>query len=233
MTPSFDLQSELASFGGHAPLFPLPNVSLLPHVLLPLHIFESRYRKLTADVLETHKLIAMSVLQPGWEPHYDSNDASIYPTVCLGKVVSAKELPDGKYNLVLQGLTRARVIDEASSSAPYRLGQLELCEDYYPVNPLVEFEERRRDLLLNFRSLFPNVELGHIFHQAIDTDVPLGALCDVLASSLQLSAEQSLRILQEPDVEARSNIVLDAIISRLDLESDDVADDFPPAFSLN
>ncbi|MDA1012951.1 MAG: LON peptidase substrate-binding domain-containing protein [Planctomycetota bacterium] len=233
MTPSFDLQSALAGFGGHAPLFPLPSVTLLPHMLLPLHIFEQRYRKLTSDVLESHKIIAMSVLQPGWEPHYDSKNADIHPTVCLGKVASAKQLSSGKFNLIVQGLVRARVIDESASDKPYRIGRLEVCEDYYPVSPLVEYEERRRDLLLNFRNLFPNVELGHIFHQAIDTDVPLGPLCDILAASLQLSPEQSLAMLQEVDVEARSNIILNAIISRLDFESDDVLDDFPPAFSLN
>ena len=54
----------LQQFSGQAPLFPLPNVVLFPHAVLPLHIFEPRYRQMTADALEGERLIAMSLLAP-------------------------------------------------------------------------------------------------------------------------------------------------------------------------
>ncbi len=229
-----NIQEELARFDGEAPLFPLPTVCLYPHVMLPLHIFEPRYRELTADALASDGLVSMAVLRPDWEPHYDSKHVDIHSTVCLGKIVGSKKLENGRYNLMLQGLARAQVIDELETASQYRVGQLELCEDYYPVNPLVEWEERRRDLLLNFRNLFPNVELGHIFHQAIDADVPLGALCDILASSLRLPHEQALQLFEELDVETRSDLVLKAIVEKLELQPTGAnSDEFPPPFSLN
>ena len=67
MDPSTQLDAELKDFSGLAPLFPLPNVVLFPQALLPLHIFESRYRKMTADALDGERLIAMSLLRPGWD----------------------------------------------------------------------------------------------------------------------------------------------------------------------
>src|SRR5665213_523951 len=52
------------------PLFPLPNVVLFPRALLPLHIFEERYKAMTADALAGDKQIAMALLKPGWEKNY-------------------------------------------------------------------------------------------------------------------------------------------------------------------
>ena len=67
MTFSCEIDAELKDFSGLAPIFPLPNVVLFPNALLPLHIFEPRYRQMTADALEGERLIAMALLRPGWE----------------------------------------------------------------------------------------------------------------------------------------------------------------------
>ena len=105
------------------PLFPLPNVVLFPRAVLPLHIFEERYKEMTADALRGRRLIAMSLLRPGWERDYYSKPA-IEPVVCVGQIVSHERLPDGKYNLLLQGQGRARVVREISTENPYRVAEL-------------------------------------------------------------------------------------------------------------
>src|SRR5690348_5554222 len=109
-----------------APLFPLPGVLLFPRAVLPLHIFEERYKQMTADVLRPggHRQIAMALLRPGWERDYYARPA-IEPVVCVGTILSHERLPDGRYNLLLQGHTRARVVQE-SGEAPYRQAQLEM-----------------------------------------------------------------------------------------------------------
>ena len=76
--------SPLTHFAGTARLFPLPNLVLFPHVMQPLHIFEPRYREMTADALATDRLIALALLQPGWEADYDGKPA-VYPVACLGR----------------------------------------------------------------------------------------------------------------------------------------------------
>src|SRR5256714_7050907 len=90
------------------PLFPLPNVVLFPRAILPLHIFEERYKAMTADVLRGDRLIAIALLHPGWEKDYYSAP-KVDPVVCVGEILSHERLPDGKYNFLLQGQTRARI----------------------------------------------------------------------------------------------------------------------------
>src|SRR5215208_8153614 len=75
------------------PLFPLPNVVLFPRAVLPLHIFEERYKAMTSHALEGDRQIAMALLQPGWEKHYYSRPA-IEPVVCVGTILSHEKLPD-------------------------------------------------------------------------------------------------------------------------------------------
>src|SRR6478672_7469926 len=87
------------------PLFPLPNVVLFPRAILPLHIFEERYKAMTADALRGRREIAMALLRPGWERDYHHKPA-IEPVVCVGRILSHERLPDGKYNFLLQGLAR-------------------------------------------------------------------------------------------------------------------------------
>src|SRR5476651_2067777 len=88
------------------PLFPLPNVVLFPRAVLPLHIFEERYKAMTADTLRGDGRIAMALLKPGWEKCYYQRPA-IDPVVCVGTILSHEKLPDGTYNFLLQGAIRA------------------------------------------------------------------------------------------------------------------------------
>src|SRR5687768_2370471 len=67
------------------PLFPLPNVVLFPRAVLPLHIFEERYKTMAADALAGDRLVAMALLRPGWEKSYYGRPA-IEPVVCVGTI---------------------------------------------------------------------------------------------------------------------------------------------------
>ena len=109
------------------PLFPLPNVVLFPGVLLPLHIFEPRYRAMTADALEADRRVGMVLLQPGWQADYDGRPP-IFPIGCRGVIVHAARLEDGRFNIVLRGLDRVRILAE-DHAKPYRRGTIELAPD--------------------------------------------------------------------------------------------------------
>jgi len=74
--------SSLTDYMGTARLFPLPNLVLFPQVMQPLHIFEPRYRQMTADALAGDRFLALALLKPGWEPSYSGNP-DIYPIACL------------------------------------------------------------------------------------------------------------------------------------------------------
>jgi Lon protease-like protein len=93
------------------PIFPLPNVVLFPGVFLPLHIFEPRYRAMVGEAIKGDRMIGMTLLKPGWEGDYDRRPA-IYPVGCAGLISHVDKLADGRYNIVLQGIEKFRIVRE-------------------------------------------------------------------------------------------------------------------------
>ena len=105
------------------PLFPLPNVVLFPNVFLPLHIFEARYREMVADAITGDRMIGMVLLRPGWEQDYEGRPP-VYPIGCSGLITHVEQLADGRYNIVLRGFDRFRIIAE-DDTRRYRRASIE------------------------------------------------------------------------------------------------------------
>lgn len=105
------------------PLFPLPSVVLFPGVFLPLHIFESRYREMVADALETDRLIGMVLLQEQADDA-DGGAPPIFAVGCTGLITHCEPLDDGRYNIILRGIDRFRVVREDHERA-YRRAVIE------------------------------------------------------------------------------------------------------------
>ncbi len=229
---SFAADNLTEQFSGRAPIFPLPNVVMYPHLLLPLHIFEPRYRTMVVDALEGEALIAMALLKPGWERTYSEKTAKIFDTVCLGRITAHERLADGRFNVAVKGLSRAVVTAEEQSDCPYRVGRFELLVDSYPTQPVIDRAHRRKELLSGFRELCP--DLDRIFHQLVDADVPLGQLCDVIAHAMRLESTTAQQILEQIDVDQRSDIVLECVRRKVRTSADAVQKHgFPPQFSWN
>ena len=93
------------------PLFPLPTSVLFPNVFLPLHVFEARYREMVGDALSSDRLIGMVLLRPGWEHDYEGMPP-VYRIGCTGVITHVERLPDGRYNIVLRGMERFRILEE-------------------------------------------------------------------------------------------------------------------------
>src|SRR5581483_1829444 len=114
-------------------IFPLPRVQLFPHALLPLHVFEPRYRELVRDALAPSgsKTIAMVELKPGYEKDYEGRPP--VDELCgVGRVIAHEPLPDGRANLLLRGLYRAHIRRELDASRSYRIVELEPLADRVP-----------------------------------------------------------------------------------------------------
>jgi hypothetical protein len=126
------------------PIFPLPNVVLFPHVFLPLHIFEARYRAMVADALDGDRLIGMALLRPGWEGSYEGRPP-VYPVGCAGVITHHDRLPDGRYNIVLRGLQKFRVTGE-DDSRPYRLARIDGLHEFATAAEREEIAAARRRL---------------------------------------------------------------------------------------
>ena len=104
------------------PIFPLPGAILFPRAQLPLHIFELRYREMVRDAIDGAGQIAMI------QPHRldDDNQAPLYPVGCVGEVVGVEELEDGRFNIVLLGSNRFRLVRETEIDAPYRCAEVDI-----------------------------------------------------------------------------------------------------------
>src|SRR5271170_3702492 len=150
----FLLQPE--HFSGVARLFPLPNLVLFPHVLQPLHIFEPRYRALVEEAMAADRLIAMALLEPGWEPDYEGRPP-VSGIACLGRITTARRLDDGRYNILLAGLKRVRLLRELPPKKLFREAQVELCDDFYPAGGAVQRPLAQRRLVEAFRRSLPSL----------------------------------------------------------------------------
>ena len=223
-----DDQAALAGFSGEVRLFPLPNLVLFPHVMQGLHIFEDRYRQMVVDAIAGDRLIAMVMLQPGWEEEYDSTPA-IEPVACLGRISWHEKLPDGRFNLRLRGIARIGLTEELPTDRLYRMARAELIPDVVAAE-LGRLKTLRR--LLADAVLPRFSEDGQAQQQLIDLfggDEPLGHVCDILSYALPLPLEMKQNLLAEPHVDLRAEIMIQA----LQVSAARADRTFPPAFSNN
>ena len=177
------------------PIFPLPNVVLFPNVFLPLHIFEPRYRAMVADALGGDRRIGMAMIKPGWE--LAGPTPEIYPVGGAGRIVESEELTDGRYNIVLEGEFRYRVLQE-SSTEPYRVADVEELASV----PFRDAEEAAR-ASDEIRSLFREI--------AAAMEMP--PLPDEEMGPERLASEVALRLRYDPP-ELQTLLETDSIPSR-------------------
>ncbi|MEJ2410897.1 MAG: LON peptidase substrate-binding domain-containing protein [Novosphingobium sp.] len=104
-------------------IFPLPGAVLYPGLQLPLHIFEPRYRAMVSDALARDRLIGMV------QPQRAEEGAPLYSVGCLGRIGDVEALEDGRFNIVLEGEQRFRIVRELDVTTPFRQVEAELLEE--------------------------------------------------------------------------------------------------------
>jgi uncharacterized protein len=199
--------------GGWVPLFPLPNVVLLPRAILPLHIFERRYRKMTAHTLSPKSpapgLIGMSLLKSGWEKSYHGRPA-IEPVVCLGRIIQHEHLPDGCYNFLLQGVSRVRIVEE-NFDEEYRRARLEAVPET-TVLDLDLTEQRRRLTRLFEERRLSRCDLTKHLKALFDSGLPTAQLVDILSFTLIPCPQVKQTLLADGDVAQRVDRAVSEIL---------------------
>jgi Lon protease-like protein len=189
------------------PVFPLPEAVLFPRQVLPLHIFEPRYRTMVADALAGEKAIAIALLKPKYERYYFTSRAPIHPLVGVGRIVAAEKLDDGKFNILLRGEARATVLEELAGR-PYRLARIQTVESSCNSSPAIR-AQLRRDLLEAIRQQLATEAdaCGHYLH-LFEAPLSLGELADLIAGRLPVAGELRQRLLAEVEACARVKMLL-------------------------
>lgn len=189
------------------PIFPLPSTVFYPATPLPLHIFEPRYRQMTADALEGERKIGMVLLKPDWEAAYFDRPA-IHPIGCVGSIEKEIRHPDGKYNFTLVGLRRFRIVREIEGKL-YRLAEIDLLEEHNE-QPIGEAPNATRDgLIETYRQFISLIPADSSLKEEPDWNMgeKLSQFVDRFAYRLDLTLDQKQTFLEEQDVLRRADFL--------------------------
>jgi Lon protease-like protein len=143
--PDFDLI--LDGFPRPLPVFPLAEVVLFPGAVLPLHIFEERYRSMLEDALEGDRLIALALLKQCDRNEYQARPP-FHETVCIGHVIHHESMDDGRSNIALLGISAGHAV-AVDADKPYRMANIELLADAADTGPGFLATERIPSALVN------------------------------------------------------------------------------------
>lgn len=164
------------------PLFPLPSVVLLPETLLPLHVFEPRYRAMVEDALASDRTIGLAMLKEGRTS--DEGGSPIHAVGGAGEILDSERLDDGRYNILVQGSFRYRILEEESpSTTAYRIARVEELESL----PFASPEEAARVS-----------DLAKKLFAVLQPEVELPPLPDEVLAPERLASELALRLRYEP-----------------------------------
>ena len=175
----------------------MPKVLLFPNVVMPLHIFEPRYRQMVEDLLDQAGWLVISPIRAGFEEAFAGNPP-VYSVAGLGEIVKHSRLSDGGYMITVAGLGRVR-IQEVESDRLYRRVRFEPLQEIYPPDPEDEaLRGELREAILARSEVFLN----------LPTDLPIGPLSDILLQNLDLPVDSMTDAFAEPVVARRAKYAL-------------------------
>jgi uncharacterized protein len=186
-----------------APLFPIAGAILFPRAQLPLHIFEPRYREMVSDALDGDSLIA--VVQPKAAETESTAKPPLFDVGCVGEIVGLEELEDGRFNIILTGTHRFRIVEEVDLDTPYRIADLDVgaFDDRAP--PALEMA-RRAEVEQEARRLGETLGLSVDWDAVsrLDDEILVNAIAQV--APFDISAKQAL--LESQSLEGRADLLV-------------------------
>jgi len=191
------------------PIFPLPDVAFFPHTLLPLHVFEARYRAMVMDALARDRRLAVVKLHAGYETTYAGKPA-VHAVAGAGEIVSWERLATGRYNILLKGDCRVRIASEKPSDTLYRLVTAHRLEDVPPAADAAPVVGRIRGAC--GRLLRALDRPADLLDTALADGQPPGAIADRIAAAVIPDADLRQALLETLDVTQR----LDRLARALD-----------------
>ncbi len=192
----------------HIPVFPLPSVVLFPNVFLPLHIFEPRYRAMVADALAGDRIIGMALLQPGFEASYEQTPP-IFPIGCAGVITHSEVLDDGRFNIVLRGIEKFRVVSEDTTLA-YRQATVEPLDEQLGESDRLALRNQRHRLQALLAAAIERTGAEPRFPPS----VPDEDLVNALAQYLDFEPIERQALLERDGVLARCHGVIELLEMR-------------------
>lgn len=196
----------MTSLPSRIPLFPLPNVVFFPQTHLPLHIFEPRYRQMVADALDTHRFIGIVLLKEGWERDYDGHPP-VHSVGCVGKIAHCQPKEDGRYDIVLYGLSRFEIIDEIRERT-YRQGNVRYIS---PPRSTPLPSTIREEVLRVISTFMQRPDIGKEAYTIVENIREDDKLLNTLCSTLPLTLLEQQFLLESEEMLQQSRRLIDLI----------------------
>jgi uncharacterized protein len=195
------------------PIFPLPEVVFFPETVLPLHVFEPRYRQLVADCLAGDGWMGVAMLRPGWEKDYQGRPP-VQAIAGAGEIIQAERLTDGRYNILLHGRARVRILsEEPPDGRLYRVVRAEPLETRGPRADDRTFGARLQELRAAHARLLVALGQSHpdvVGRLTVAGSTP-GAAIDRIVSAVVPDADMRQRLLEAVDVSERLDLAVGAL----------------------
>jgi len=191
-------------------MFPLPDVVLFPGTVLPLHIFEPRYREMARDVLAGDRFLAIARLQPGYEADYEGRPA-VFETAGIGVIVADDELDDGRFNLIVQGIGRVAIEEEHPPEQSYRRVRARWLGDAVTSRPELVIGMHGQVLSVCKRLAEVMGEPGDQLQELAHAATEPSACADVLAAAILTNADDRQAMLEALDPADRLDTVLERV----------------------
>jgi len=185
------------------PIFPLPGAVLLPFGLIPLHVFEPRYRKMVRDCQAGAGVLALAnVPAEGVTERLQLPD--VLPVIGVGILARVDPLPDGRSNIVLRGVLRARIVEELPAQEPYRLVRAErLAESEADAAGLERSAQQLRQLVIALcAGRRPGAAASALAQMAASKALP-GELADAVGAMVIESPHDRQQLLETSSAEVR------------------------------
>jgi len=186
------------------PIFPLPNAVLLPGGVLPLHVFEPRYREMTRDCLAGARTMAVALLRPG-------SSEEIFSICGVGTIRVSDELPDGRFHLVLSGAARVRVDEELPRDRAYRRIRASIVDGGATTRPEVLSSSHRQLLALCDRLALVLEHGGSELCELVRAQPSPAACADAVAAALVTAPRLRQAFLETVDAADRLDAAIDLV----------------------
>ncbi|WP_417380233.1 LON peptidase substrate-binding domain-containing protein [Gimesia sp.] len=208
LTDNAVIEQQLKTISGMVPVLKLEECILLPHAVIPLRLTDPADCQLVDEALETHGIIAVDLKQTCSATGTELSTESQIRTVCVASVLTPYQLHSGARSILLQGLCRAQMVVLQKSELPYQKALLDLKADYYADQPVIHREHRQLELLEHFSRIYMDNASNPTYYHQLHCEVSLGTLCDTLAGTIRLEPALSQMLLNERDVDLRSDLLL-------------------------
>ncbi len=207
-----DRRAALRKAAAALKVFPLHGVAVLPGTPAPFHIFEPRYKALVGDALEGDRMLAVPSLFGKADAHAPR---PALRSVCGAGIIEAEErYPDGRYDIVVRGLARVRLVEELPQSKLYREFRAEILEDRLPAGGAAALEgelEALRQIVYELSTKLPKESGAPQLAEAVSQMKDLSSIVDLVAAAAVSDPGTRQEVLEQLDVAKRLEMVIEEV----------------------